>query len=86
MSTYYESRYCDKCCCQHWVEITRTGRQVCHGAEFSLRNTPAHYTRHSGRGVELVEKLMIPLPLDWQMAMEAALEEHANPSEFAIDF
>ena len=31
MTTYYESRYCNKCCCQHWVEITRTGRQVCHG-------------------------------------------------------
>ena len=75
MSTYYESRYCDNCCCQHWVEITRTGRQVCHGDRFSLRNTPATYTRRAGRGYEVVEKyirqpLPLDLPLDWQIAAD----------------
>ena len=75
MTTYYESRYCNECCCQHWVEITRTGRQVCHGDRFSLRDTPATYTRRAGRGYEVVEKyirqpLPLDLPLDWQIAAD----------------
>ena len=71
MSTYYESRYCDNCCCQHWVEITRTGRQVCHGDQFAPRDTPAHYARRAGRGIELVAKLLpAPLPLEWQIAAD----------------
>jgi len=71
MSTYYESRYCDNCCCQHWVEITRTGRQVCHGDQFAPRDTPTTYTRRAGRGYEVIEKYVAPLHLDWEMAAEA---------------
>jgi len=69
-STYYESRYCNECCCQHWVEITRTGRQVCHGDQFAPRDTPTTYTRRAGRGYEVIEKY-INQPLDWQIAAEA---------------
>jgi hypothetical protein len=86
MSTYYETRYCDNCCCQHWVKVTRSGRLVCHGDQFYPGNTLTHYARHRAHGIELVEKIAIPLPLDWLMAMEAKMEEHANPSEYAIDF
>ena len=70
MTTYYEIRYCDNCCCQHWVEITRSGRQVCHGDQFAPRNTPTTYTRRAGRGYEVIEKY-INQPLDWQIAAEA---------------
>ena len=71
MTTYYEIRYCDNCCCQHWVEITRTGRQVCHGDQFAPRDTPAYYARRAGRGYEVVEKyIRQPLPLEWQIAAD----------------
>jgi len=70
MTAYFEKHYCPECCCQHWLEITRSGRIVCHGTEFFPRNDPAHYTRRSGRGFKVIEKLVFSLPLDWQMAAE----------------
>lgn len=70
---YFEKQLCDECMCVHWVELTRYNKQICHGENFTLKETPTHYYRRSGRGFEAMEKYnrtaaAIPLPLDWQMA------------------
>lgn len=77
-ATYYERRYCFICLKSHFVEVTRRNVEICHGENFIPRDTPTHYTRHRGRGVELVEKCTRAnmaaarqLPLDWQMLADA---------------
>lgn len=74
---YFEKQLCDDCMCVHWVELTRHGKQICHGETYYPKDSPTHYARRSGRGIELVEKYnrttaAIPLPPDWQMAESLA--------------
>ena len=54
--TYYERRWCSDCLAVHFVEVTRAGREICHGENFIPRDTPTHYSRRRGRGFEMVEK------------------------------
>ena len=55
--TYYEKRFCDDCIAVHWVELTHQDKAICHGEEYSPHSDPTHYTRRSGRGVEVIEKI-----------------------------
>lgn len=71
MSLYFEQRYCSDCCCTHWLEITRTRLEICHGESRAPRNDSSHYTRRLGRGIEEIEKSPAALPLEWQMLAEA---------------
>jgi hypothetical protein len=78
---YFEKTYCDDCIDVHWVEVIRYGKIICHGQDYFPKNTPTQYIRRSGRGFEVVPiSQPIPLPLDWQMAMQLA-----NERESAID-
>ena len=54
--TYYERHWCSNCLAVHFVEVTRAGREICHGENFIPRDTPTHYSRRRGRGFEMVEK------------------------------
>ena len=53
---YIEQRYCNDCMIVHWVEITPTNREKCHGKNLRPAESPTHFTRRSGRGFELVER------------------------------
>ena len=75
---YFERIYCNECAAVHWCETTRNNeRIICHGYDFAPAETPTHYTRRLGRGIELIKKSKLwqpaaeHLPLDWQMAIEA---------------
>ena len=54
--TYFERRWCGDCLIVHFVEVTRAGREICHGEHYIPRDTATHYTRRSGRGFEVIEK------------------------------
>lgn len=76
---YFEQRYCDDCMVKHWVEVSRAGRQTCHGETYTPRETPTHYTRRLGHGLELVQKSKRQpqaerLPIQWQFAIDARKE------------
>ena len=68
---YFEQVYCPECAAVHWCETTRQNeRVICHGYDFAPRETPTHYTRRLGRGIEMVEKSKHwqPQPIQWQLA------------------
>jgi len=72
MSTYYEQRFCDDCMCVHFVEVTGSNREICHGANFYPRDTKTQYVKRSGRGFTIRETYhpANTLPLDWQFAAD----------------
>jgi hypothetical protein len=70
MTAYFEKRYCQTCCCLHWVEVHRNGRETCHGADYHPHSDSSHYTRRSGRGFEVIEKLQ-ELPLEWDILAQS---------------
>ena len=74
--TYYERRWCGDCLKAHFVEVTRAGREICHGENFIPRDTATHYSRRSGRGFEMVEK---NLPANRAAAI-------ADPLELLADY
>ena len=68
---YFEMRYCSDCYCEHWLEVTRSNREICHGESRTPRNDSGHYTRRLGRGIEEIEKSPAALPPEWQMLADA---------------
>lgn len=72
MREHYFREYCLECNAVHWVEITPARRQVCHGRHYFPQNDATHFTRWKAGGIELIEKAPRALPLEWQMAEEAA--------------
>ncbi len=80
MPTYYEKRYCFQCICVHWLEVTPTNKDICHGESFNpLTVTATHYPRRQGKGFEVIEKMTFTkgkaksqqLPLEWQLRADA---------------
>jgi len=67
---HFEKVYCHDCLIVHFVEVTHTGRVVCHGENyfFSAQTARTHYSRRQGKGFELVP-ITNPkqMPLEWQM-------------------
>jgi hypothetical protein len=78
--TYYEQRYCNECVIVHWLEVTRSHKQICHGEAYSPHGDPTHYTRRLGRGVEVIEK-SYSLPLEWQMTLEEKERDNTDQSQ-----
>ena len=83
MTKYFEYQYCEACMFPHWIEIQNKGdlsrreKEICHGKDFFPKDSATHYTRRSGRGIELVRMYKrgrptdaTPLPLDWQIAIK----------------
>jgi len=69
---YFENKFCDECLVHHWVELSRTGRQTCHGEQFQpTKASPAHYARRVGRGYELIEKKPSAQDITWQLIAES---------------
>ncbi len=53
---YIEQRYCSKCVCVHWVEVLRSGKEICRGEKLSPHENLTHYAKHLGRGYKLLKK------------------------------
>jgi hypothetical protein len=85
MNTYYEQRFCDDCMCTHFIEVTATNREICHGHDYLPRETPTQYVKRSGRGFQVIEKYhpANTLPIDWQLAAnEHDAREEAKLNEW----
>ena len=69
--------YCDEHCANHWLDE----HDRCYGE--SSKVPGYNYVRHIGGGwYEYRPALSVPLPLDWQMA----LDEHVHVHELDVDF
>lgn len=75
---HFEKNYCHECMKIHMVEVTHTGRIICHGENYYFRaqETRTHYSRRQGKGFELIP--MNPHQLDWLMAQEAQKPEYID--------
>lgn len=77
LATRFEKLYCDECWCAHWVEVTESRKEICHGKDYLPKESATHYTRWKAGGIELVQKSPRQniKALDWQMA-KVAFEDH----------
>ena len=52
---YYEKTFCPECVQIHWVEIPPFELDpICNGKDYFPKDDSAHYTKRSGRGIELI--------------------------------
>lgn len=82
METYYEKRYCFQCLIVHWLEVTPTNKDICHGETYNpLTPSLTHYPRRTGKGYAVMEKMTFSkgktknqqLPIDWQIRQDAEI-------------
>ena len=65
----------------HMVELTRHRDVICHGENYyhQAQANRTHYARRMGKGFELIAlDRGQPLPIDWQMALDAAQPEYVD--------
>ena len=75
MKKTYFRRYCMKCVFVHWVEVTRSNKEICHGADFYPHDTMSEYTKHApGGGITVIEKITYRRPID--PAFQMLIDEH----------
>lgn len=79
MQKTFFKRYCDDCLAVHWIEVTASGKEICHGYEYFPRETPAAYTKHApGGGIAVIEKIAYRRPID--PGFQMLIDEHSKTS------